>query len=88
MKLGVTASGFNDIYGNVWDWLSDDFYALEGFNVHPWYKEFSAPYMDSEHGMMAGGAWATTGTGASKYYRLWFRRYFYQHAGFRLAMDA
>lgn len=88
MKLGTTASGFNDIYGNVWDWLSDDFYPLEGFKTHPWYEEFSAPYMDNEHGMMAGGAWATTGTGASKYYRLWFRRHFYQHAGFRLAKDA
>jgi hypothetical protein len=41
--------------------------------------------MDADHLMMAGGSWITTGTGASKYYRLWFRPYFYQHAGFRLA---
>ena len=87
MKNGATASGFNDIYGNVWDWLKDDFYPLNGFKIHPWYKEFSAPYMDEEHSMMAGGSWATTGTGASKYYRLWFRRHFFQHAGFRLAKN-
>lgn len=85
MKEGVTASGFNDIYGNVWDWLQDDFYPLPGFKTHPYYEEFSAPYMDNDHSMLAGGAWATTGTGASRYYRLWFRRHFYQHAGFRLA---
>ena len=85
MKNSTTISGFNDIYGNVWDWLNDDFYALPGFETHPWYEEFSAPYMDNQHGMMAGGAWVTTGTGASKYYRLWFRRHFFQHAGFRLA---
>lgn len=85
MKNGTSPSGFNDLYGNVWDWLKDDFYPLEGFKVHPWYVEFSEPYMDSEHSMMAGGAWSTTGTGASKYYRLWFRRHFFQHAGFRLA---
>lgn len=85
MTAGATASGFNDIYGNVWDWLQDDFYALPGFKTHPLYEEFSAPYMDEEHSMMAGGSWATTGTGASKYYRLWFRRHFFQHAGFRLA---
>jgi 5-histidylcysteine sulfoxide synthase len=85
MKNGKTASGFNDIYGNVWDWLKDDFYPLNGYKVHPLYTDFSAPYMDNEHSMMAGGAWATTGTAASKYYRLWFRRHFYQHAGFRLA---
>ena len=75
----------NDLHGNVWDWLNDDFYALPGFQTHPWYEDFSAPFMDDEHGMMAGGSWATTGTGASKYYRLWFRRHFFQHAGFRLA---
>ncbi len=87
MKNGQTTSGFNDIYGNVWDWLSDDFYPLPGFKAHPFYRDFSAPFMDDEHGMMGGGSWATTGTGASRYYRLWFRRHFFQHAGFRMAMD-
>lgn len=87
LRRGTTVSGFNDIYGNVWDWLKDDFYPLPDFKVHPYYEEFSAPFMDSEHGMMAGGSWITTGTGASKFYRLWFRRHFFQHAGFRLAKN-
>lgn len=76
---------FYDLWGNVWDWLQDDFYPLDGFEIHPWYDDFSAPYFDDQHSMMLGGAWATTGTGASCHYRLWFRRHFYQHAGFRLA---
>lgn len=78
---------FNDVFGNVWDWLSDDFYPLPGFEVHPYYEDFSAPFFDEDHSMLLGGAWASTGTGASPYYRLWFRRHFYQHAGFRLAKD-
>ena len=78
---------FHDIYGNVWDWLSDDFYPLPGFEPHPYYEDFSAPFFDEDHSMLLGGAWASTGTGASSYYRLWFRRHFYQHAGFRLAKD-
>ena len=82
---GCTPNGVYDLYGNVWDWLSDDFYPLPGFEVHPWYKDFSQPYMDDQHGMMAGGSWASSGTSASKYYRLWFRRGFFQHAGFRVA---
>lgn len=77
--------GPTDLWGNVWDWLADDFYGLPGFKTHYLYEDFSAIYMDKEHSMMLGGAWATTGTGASQYYRLWFRRHFYQHAGFRLA---
>jgi 5-histidylcysteine sulfoxide synthase len=82
-----SALEFNDLFGNVWEWLRDDFYPLPGYKVHALYDDFSAPYFDSDHSMLAGGAWATTGTGASRYYRLWFRRHFYQHAGFRLARD-
>ncbi|RMG73083.1 MAG: 5-histidylcysteine sulfoxide synthase [Bacteroidetes bacterium] len=79
--------GFNDIWGNVWCWLSDDFYSLDGYRPHPYYLDFSEPYMDADHAMLLGGSWATTGTGASRYYRLWFRRHFYQHAGFRMARN-
>ena len=85
MKSCFTQDGVADLFGNVWDWISNDFYPLEGFRRHDWYQDFSEPYMDEQHGMLMGAAWATTGTGASKYYRLWFRRGFFQHAGFRLA---
>jgi len=82
---GTSVDGFTDLFGNVWDWLSNDFYPLPGFEVHPYYEGFSKPFFDEEHSMLLGGAWVTTGTGASKYYRLWFRRHFFQHAGFRMA---
>ncbi len=85
MAQGCTPDGVYDLYGNVWDWLSDDFHPLPGYKVHPWYKDFSQPYMDKQHGMLAGGSWASSGTSASKYYRLWFRRGFFQHSGFRIA---
>jgi 5-histidylcysteine sulfoxide synthase len=75
----------NDLLGNVWEILSDDFYPLDGFKEHRYYKDFSIPFFDSDHGMMVGGSWASTGNSASRYYRLWFRRDFIQHAGFRLA---
>lgn len=87
MNAGRTSTGINDIHGNVWDWLGDDFYQLPGYKVHDHYLDFSAPYFDSDHGMLAGGSWASSGTSASKYYRLWFRRGFFQHAGFRLAKN-
>lgn len=83
-----TPEGVNDAYGNVWCWLSNDFYALPGFKVHEYYTNFSELYFDDQHSMLLGGCWATTGTGASRFYRLWFRHYFYQHAGFRIAKDA
>ena len=76
---------FNDIYGNVWEWLDTEFYPLPGFIPHPYYSDFSLPYFDSDHTMMLGGSWASTGTSASPDYRLWFRKNFFQHAGFRIA---
>lgn len=77
--------GLYDVLGNVWTWLSDDWHPLEGFEPHPYYPEFSNLYFDAEHGMLRGGSWASTGLSASPNYRLWFRREFMQHAGFRLA---
>lgn len=77
--------GVVDIFGNVWDWIGDNFYPLPEFAPHPYYEDFSKLYFDEDHGMMLGGSWATTGTGARNFYRLWFRHGFMQHAGFRMA---
>lgn len=83
---GVTsADGVHDVFGNVWQWTSSPWAALPGFRAHPLYEDFSAPYFDGLHDVLCGGAWATTGAGASRHYRLWFRRHFMQHAGARLA---
>ncbi len=87
MQSGQDESLFHDLFGNVWDWLQNDFYPLPQFEIHDWYDDFSLPYFDNEHSMMIGGSWASSGTSASKYYRLWFRRNFFQHAGFRLAKN-
>jgi hypothetical protein len=35
---------FNDIYGNVWQWIDNEFYPLPNFKSHYLYKDFSLPY--------------------------------------------
>ncbi len=87
LEKATSPHGIQDVYGNLWVWLRDNFYPLPGFRTHSLYEDFSEPYFDDQHAMLLGGSWATMGTGASKYYRLWFRRHFIQHAGFRLARD-
>ena len=35
----------NDIRGNVWQWLNNDFYPLPGFKPHPVYTNLSLPFL-------------------------------------------
>ena len=83
----ASSCGLSDLRGNVWELLSDNFHPLPGFKPHPLYEDYSAPFFDTQHNIMLGGAWSSTGTYASASCRNWFRRNFYQHAGFRIAQD-
>ena len=83
----ASPAGLYDLRGNVWEWLSDDFNPLPGFVPHPLYEDYSAPFFDSQHKIMRGGSWASTGTYGLPSCRNWFRRNFYQHVGFRIAQD-
>lgn len=85
----VTASmpnslGFHDVFGNAWEWTEDYFSALPGFEVHPYYEDFSTPCFDGQHHVIQGGSFMSTGNEASVHARYHFRPHFYQHASFRV----
>ena len=77
-----------DLRGNVWEWLNNTFAPLPGYEPHYLYEDYSQPFFDDQHYLMVGGSWASTGSFASAQCRNWFRPYFHQHVGFRLARDA
>ncbi|CAF0742492.1 unnamed protein product [Rotaria sordida] len=79
-----SAAPFNDLYGNVWQWLGDHFHPLPGFKINRLYDDFSTPCFDGEHQMIAGGSFISTGDQASVHARFHFRPHFFQHAGARV----
>lgn len=76
-------SGVYDVIGNVWQWTEMPISALDGFEIHPFYDDFSTPTFDARHNLIKGGSWISTGNLAIKDSRYAFRRHFFQHAGFR-----
>lgn len=83
-RFAPNSLGFNDVFGNVWQWCEDTFHPLPGFRIHPYYVDFSTPCFDDQHQMILGGSFISTGDEASMWARFHFRPHFFQHAGFRL----
>ena len=77
------SNGFYDVIGNVWQWTEMPISGLDGFEIHPFYDDFSTPTFDAKHNLMKGGSWISTGNLAIRDSRYAFRRHFFQHAGFR-----
>ncbi len=74
---------FYDIIGNVWQWTETPIRGFVGFEIHPYYDDFSTPTFDTRHNLIKGGSWISTGNEATRDSRYAFRRHFFQHAGFR-----
>ena len=74
---------FCDMVGNVWQWTETPTYPFDGFDVHPYYDDFTTPTFDGRHAIIKGGSWISTGNEAEPASRYAFRRHFFQHAGFR-----
>eukprot|EP01006_Ploeotia_vitrea_P023614 TRINITY_DN56143_c0_g1_i2.p1 TRINITY_DN56143_c0_g1~~TRINITY_DN56143_c0_g1_i2.p1 ORF type:complete len:651 (+),score=357.02 TRINITY_DN56143_c0_g1_i2:457-2409(+) len=84
----ASKNGFHDVIGNVWQHTETPIGALKGFRVHKWYDDFSVPTFDTQHNIIKGGSWISTGNEATPESRYAFRRHFYQHAGFRYVESA
>lgn len=77
------SKGFYDVNGNSWEWCSDSFSALHGFEVNPLYEDFSTPCFDGLHNIIIGSSFMSTGNEASIFSRFHFRPHFLQHASCR-----
>lgn len=55
-----------DITGNVWQWNETPMHPFDGFKVHPLYDDFTTPTYDTQHNLIMGGSWVSTGNEATK----------------------
>ncbi len=78
---------FFDVIGNVWQWTETPISGFEGFEIHPYYDDFSTPTFDTQHNLIKGGSWISTGNEATRDSRYAFRRHFFQHAGLRYVVS-
>lgn len=80
----ATVDGVHDSAGNLWVWCEDVANPFDGFEVHPYYEDFTAPCFDGLHQMILGGCFISTGDEASIWARYHFRAHFLQQSGIRL----
>jgi gamma-glutamyl hercynylcysteine S-oxide synthase len=87
---GASASGVEQLLGDVWEWTSSPFTAWPGFEPML-YRAYSAPFFgqDETFRVLRGGSWAVAGNTIRPSFRNWdlpTRRQIF--SGFRLAWDA
>jgi ergothioneine biosynthesis protein EgtB len=83
--LGRSATGCDDLLGNVWEWTASWFVPYPGFMPYP-YKGYSATYFDNAHRVLRGGSWATRPWVLRPTFRNWYHPTVQEiFAGFRCA---
>lgn len=79
-----SAFGAHGMVGNGWEWTSSVFDRFPGFEPFPFYRGYSADFLDGKHFVMKGGSARTAACMLRPSFRNWFQpHYQYVYAGFR-----
>ena len=85
---GRSATGCDDLLGNVWEWTNTWFEGYPEFVPYP-YPGYSQTYFDRAHRVLRGGSWATRPWVLRPTFRNWYHPWVRQmFAGFRCALSA
>lgn len=83
---GRSATGCDDLLGNVWEWTNTWFEGYPGFQAFP-YTGYSQAYFDRAHRVLRGGSWATRPWVLRPTFRNWYHPHVQQvFAGFRCVL--
>ncbi|NER79618.1 MAG: ergothioneine biosynthesis protein EgtB [Leptolyngbya sp. SIO1D8] len=85
---GRSATGCDDLLGNVWEWTGTWFEKYPDFIAYP-YPGYSQVYFDRAHRVLKGGSWATRPWVLRSTFRNWYHPWVRQlFAGFRCVLPA
>lgn len=85
---GRSATGCDDLLGNVWEWTNTWFAGYPDFVPYP-YQGYSQTYFDGTHRVLRGGSWATRPWVLRSTFRNWYQPWIQQvFSGFRCALSA
>ncbi|MEL6382465.1 MAG: SUMF1/EgtB/PvdO family nonheme iron enzyme [Cyanobacteria bacterium J06626_18] len=85
---GRSATGCDDLLGNVWEWTNSCFEGYPDFVPYP-YPGYSQTYFDDKHRVLRGGSWATRPWVLRPTFRNWYHPWIRQiFSGFRCALSA
>ncbi|MGF1523052.1 MAG: SUMF1/EgtB/PvdO family nonheme iron enzyme [Leptolyngbyaceae cyanobacterium] len=85
---GRSATGCDDLLGNVWEWTNTWFEGYPDFVPYP-YPGYSQTYFDGAHRVLRGGSWATRPWVLRSTFRNWYQPWIREiFAGFRCALSA
>lgn len=83
---GRSATGCEDLLGNVWEWTASFFEGYPGFVPYP-YRGYSETYFDGAHYVLRGGSWATRPWALRTSFRNWYHPWMQEQlSGFRCVL--
>ena len=86
-KFKPSPLGFYDTVGNLWELTDSHLNQFPGFKPETYYNDFSIPFFNSNHILILGCSWSSSGEQVSSFFRSASSKEAHQNCGFRIVEE-